>query len=58
MDHADLVKGIVICLLISSILVSLYCLAVCFVMAVCWVTGLPPAHLLPGMTPYNEWRLR
>ncbi len=39
-------------------LITLYALACCFIMAVCWITGLPPAHLLPGMGSYEQWRVK
>lgn len=38
--------------------VALYLLLVLFVIGVCWVTGLPPAHPLPGMASYESWGVK
>ena len=40
--------GIAICALLYALLVFL-------VIFICWITGNPPAHLIPGMTSYDEW---
>ncbi len=39
-------------------LTFLYGLLVLLVIFICWVTGLPPAHLLPGMSPYDQWTVK
>jgi len=36
-------------------ILSLYIIIILFIVSVCWVTGLPPAHLLPGMETYDKW---
>ena len=47
---------IVIVIMVMSLILC-YLLATFFVMGVSWVTGHPPAHIMPGMTPYETWNI-
>lgn len=47
-------------LIIWMVLIAmvLYGAAILFIGVVSWVWGIEPQHLLPGMSPYSEWKLK
>jgi hypothetical protein len=55
-EHELVLKSICWTLMVLCWLITLYSLAILFVVVVYWVTGIPPVHYIPGMTTYDHWR--